>query len=163
MAQPQKPNNNGKKRESYFKRESKNHRISGPINFLADKNTAQRYRVCKSICMDIASGTIVPDEEYAYFSLPLLDELITFTYSKWFQNNTSAGCINDNYREKLNMYGGAAVDERIIALITNYNKAATAYWILYQCFSAMRADGNIVGWLNAAISQLSSGKYAQNI
>lgn len=164
MAQPQKPNNNGgKKRESYFRREMKNHRISGPINFLADKNKIQRFKVCKSICMDIASGVINPEEEYAYFSLPLIDEIISFTYSKWFEYNIIAGCVDASYREQLNMYGGTAVDERIIAIITKYNKSAAAYSILYQCFAAMKSDGNVIGWLNAAISQLTNGKYAQNI
>lgn len=162
MAQPN--NNNGRKpKESFFKKELKNYRVSVPVDFLAGKNAYQANKICKNICRDIAMGNIDPLTEYSYFTRSLISALVNFTYSKWYYHSIIAEAVQDKYNYSLNMYGGSAVDVNMISIITENQKSAQLYSLLYQGFLAMSTDGNVSGWLQTMMSQLGQGKYAGNI
>lgn len=163
MGQPNNKGNNKKPRESFFKREQRNYRVSVPIDYITGKSKFQVDKVCKEICRDVASGNLDPTTEFSHFTLPLVDALLNFTYSKMFYFTTIYQSVETCYTGRINMYGGAAIDPNIIAIIAENKKSAELYGVLYQGFLAMKTDGNASGWLQTMMSQLGPGKYAGNI
>lgn len=164
MAQPNNKNNNNKRpRESFFKREQRNYRLSVPIDYISGKNKYQVDKVCKEICRDVAMGNLDPTTEYAHFTPALLDALKNFTYSKMFYYMTIYQSVETCYNSRISTYGGMAIDPLTIAIIAENKKSYDLYSVLYQGFLAMTTDGNIAGWLQTMMSQLGPGKYAGNI
>lgn len=156
-------NNNRKPKESFFKRELKNYRLSVPVDFIAGKNKYQVDKVCKEICRDVAMGNLDPLTEAYHFTAGMVDALLSFTYSKMYYYNTIYQCVQYCYNLQINTYGGTAIDPNMIAIINENQKSFTLYSVLYQGFLAMKTDGNVTGWLQTMMSQLAQGKYAGNI
>ena len=160
---PNPPKRNVK--DNFFKRELREYRSSAPIDFMANKSNIARNRDCKSICKDIASGNINIQTECGYFLNPtLIDQLIQFTYSKWWYYKVIAESTEMNYNYKRSMFGYVPNDQRIImSVILENRKSAEAYWILYNGFQGIKYSGDSAGWLTSMMSQLSAGRYGGNI
>lgn len=158
-----KPNNN---RDNFFKRELQKYRSSTPIDFMLGKDSFARNRICKSICMDIANGNIDVEKESSYFNNPtLLDQLISFTYSKKFYYGTITEYVTAEHERRKSINPGYAYTygPSIAEIINTNSRSYFAYNVLYQGFSNMKVDGNTKGWIECMISQLTSGRYASNI
>lgn len=158
-------NNNKKPQPNYFKKElQRRGNSSVPTTFMADKNAVQRNRDAMSIMRDIAAGNIDIQNEGQYIlQQPLLDQVISTAYSKWYYHSIAAQSILGQIQNTTATYGQAAVDPNMFAVYEQENKSATVFSIFYNIMTNIKLSGDYIGWLPVLINQINNARLRDNI